>query len=151
VYNRPTVIGSITVPEGYEHTKQDYETAAWWSRIAVVPGEYNLVATFNDLTPDKVYWVSFSLCGTVVDEYFASLWGGVPISGESNAKIGRQDVHRLQEYGFSAAQEYANRGTILGFPAKLFDHVVISSQLYDAGNGRIGVLYSMTVGKVELV
>lgn len=64
-------IGVFRLTEPKEYTNH-YETAAWYQRVLVDPGDYDVILDTNGY-----HWVLVSLPGIVTKSDFTSLWGGV--------------------------------------------------------------------------
>lgn len=98
-------VGTYTVSEAFEHTKADYDCAAWSETIRVEPGDYPVMAEVDGAGavadfPGPVV----QLPGVVVRDYFASLYFGQPISKYDAAKnAGQQRTHRLSTYAHAWA------------------------------------------------
>jgi hypothetical protein len=106
MYQRPTQIGTLIVPDGMTKTRADYECAAWWTQVRLTPGPVPLVATFYQWNVEQgclAAMVGAAFPGHIEDEYMASLWCGVPIGGARNdpARIGTPFTLHLQTHAFS--------------------------------------------------
>ena len=104
------IIFRLTEPTEYT---RHYETAAWWTKITVQPGDYEArpIDQFNrDTTLEHAKWVVVTMPGVVLDEYMPSLYGGVPIAGSDRGKerVGQETTHSLSPYA------YAVRGYVKG-------------------------------------
>ena len=88
--------------------KADYETAAWWMKVLIQPGEYE--ATFVDVKgrpvpPRIAYYVHVAIPGVVVDAYFPALFGGVRLSdGKRPELIGTDTTYHLRFYAYEVAR-----------------------------------------------
>jgi len=82
-------IGTIEVAQDVVLHFQGYETAAWWEDVNVAAGSYPVQGEVDAQGKVKDL-VFFGLPGTVVADYFRSLWGGMPMG---------QDYDRTQNAG----------------------------------------------------
>lgn len=86
-------VGVYVLAADQTFTKNDYETASWWKKIAVKAGEHPVYLTHwygNRWT----FVVEFS--GIEVDQYFPSSYGGVPYtSGREPESNGKPEVYRI--------------------------------------------------------
>lgn len=89
------VIGWVDIPHATTQRLQ-YETAAWYTLVAVPAGRYLLTSVpWTSGSRERVWLLRCS--GTIVDQYMPALWGGVPIGSSPQ---GRQSpaVGRSQEW-----------------------------------------------------
>lgn len=78
---RPIIVGWLDLPHAITLRTQ-YEVAAWHTDARVEPGRYLIE---ESTSYERVIW-TIRFPGTIVSEYTAALWGGVPI--ESNVPQG---------------------------------------------------------------
>lgn len=88
-YAKPTVIGQVTIPEPFEHTRY-YEYAAYFQTIDVQPGTYDIVATYSSDTwaDQKPYYMTVKVPGTV--------------TFTNPGERGGEATHDIQIYGYQA-------------------------------------------------
>lgn len=76
------VIGAVRVNVPFTFHKNDYECAAWWEDHGAVTGVYPVTFEKEYHSPHDIY-----ACGQigalVTDDYFQSLWCGMPIGKEA--------------------------------------------------------------------
>lgn len=100
-------IGTLTVEEPTEYTDRSFETAAWSRTMMLTPGTY-------DLTTDG-YWAMATIPGTITEDYFASLWGGVPISKYDHTQnAGKPTQKHVQTYVYEVARAALQSGMLGG-------------------------------------
>jgi hypothetical protein len=98
----------IVVPEPIVVVDRSFETAAWSVTLTLDAGEYEMrpperrYGQHPDYDPrlHEGWWGRVP--GTVVEDYFASLWGGVPISPYDRFKnAGSRDrSYPVHTYGY---------------------------------------------------
>jgi hypothetical protein len=106
-YAHPTVIGQVTIPAPFEHTRY-YEYAAYFQTIIVEPGTYDIVATYSSDTwaDQKPYYMTVTVQGLV---RFSNPAPATPVSD--------MVTHEIQLYGYQADDaEGIWRGTITWAP-----------------------------------
>lgn len=117
------VIGEFIVPEDFEHTKRDYECAAWSETILVMKGSYPLygIVTDNQVDDFPGVWTIFN--GVVVKDYFQSLYCGMRVGEPYNIfkNAGQQSMHRVSTYAHALAIDilkgFSNGRNLIGFKA----------------------------------
>lgn len=103
------------VSEGAEFVTR-YETAAWYTRMQAEAGDYP-VKMFKDAgcrweTTDLAgaYWVLVTIPGTVIEDYFPSLFGGVVMTPyDKHQNYGEPTSHGLQVYSYLVMDALARR------------------------------------------
>lgn len=102
------------IADGSEVKTNYYETAAWYKTIRLDKGEHPISAEFRNEN-EIVDLVWFSIPGIVVEDYFQSLWCGVPIGGryDLNKNKGKQATWRSSFYCHALA-----KNLIEGVPTK---------------------------------
>jgi hypothetical protein len=73
-----TQVGLVKINKSWVHRNQ-YECAAWYEDREIVLGTYPLTLEVSRHSP-KALQLACKLDAVVVDDYFPSLWGGVPIN-----------------------------------------------------------------------
>ena len=68
----PTVVGTLTLDEPTEHTDRSFPSASWWRKLQLQPGTYDVVATYSREMLDRPYYLTVTIPGVTVDEYFVS-------------------------------------------------------------------------------
>lgn len=113
-----TTIGTITVQGG--ERRRSYEVAAWWTRFVFETQTVEL--RWNG------YYVSFTVAGRDVEEYFPSLFGGVPTGGGKFSEIDREATFTSRIYSYEVAEPVFNgeRDDIV-----LNDDVVVVTSTFD--------------------
>lgn len=87
----PLRVGTITlkVPTAF---RKLYECAAWYRDVRCLPQTVDLYV--SSMSGGQPYFMSWRFEGTIVDEYFQSLWCGVPVGKAYKAEhIGDPDVY----------------------------------------------------------
>lgn len=93
------IVGTVTIAFGREHTRT-YEVAAWWTKVALTPGVYEVHARYEHGTTRLVAKVP----GVITSSYTVSLFGGVPFGSEPQHEKHR-DVGRADEIALHVAFE----------------------------------------------
>lgn len=78
-------IGTLRIATAREITRY-MEVAAWFEKVLVQPGDYEVTANIGSPTGtvgDSVYWVHVRMPGVVTQSHTPSLFGGVRISSDS--------------------------------------------------------------------
>jgi hypothetical protein len=94
-YADGTVVGTITVGEGVEREER-YEYAAWYTRVLLTPGVYEVRAYHNRFVAE--------IPGVVLSDNFQSYFGGVAIGEryDSAQNAGKPFSYRIGWNPFSA-------------------------------------------------
>jgi hypothetical protein len=96
-------IGVFRLTEPKEYTNL-YETAAWYQRILVEPGDYDVI-----LDATQYPWVLVSLPGIVTKSDFTSLWGGVAFGKPKiDEDKGKESKYVIQMNPYNVADAVAN-------------------------------------------
>lgn len=96
------IVGTVTLNREYAFRDASYETAAWWREIRC--GPQTVPITAYDVEKGRVggsVYAGFS--GAVVEDYFPSLWGGVPVSSkpyDTRQHAGQQAEARWSCYAY---------------------------------------------------
>ena len=100
-------LGWIVVEPG-TRVRKHYEVAAWWTLLELEPGRYPVVARGISCLDDPVpYWAMVSIPGTIVEEFFPSLFGGVAYGLPDPSKnAGREDRYSMQMYAYQWKEEH---------------------------------------------
>lgn len=105
-----TQIGWVTLNADKVFTNNSYECAAWSEDVLVKAGRYPVeVYGLRFYEDGKLDWenggVYITLPGTIVSDYFPTLYCGVPVGGEYDSKknAGRTSEYHyhLREYEFA--------------------------------------------------
>ena len=90
----------IVVPEPVEVTDRSFETAAWWRKVLLTPGEYEMRPP--ERAPEGVGLWWGGIPGTVVEEDFQSLYFGMPIGKpyDRTQHAGREARYTTAIYGY---------------------------------------------------
>lgn len=80
------VVGYIRIndPDAYKYTRQ-YETASWFEIVKPDVGVYPLVLARGRFT-DEYSVQALNVPGTIVENWFQSLWAGVPVGKPWDSK-----------------------------------------------------------------
>ena len=107
---RPTVVGSVHVPDPVMYVDRSFPTASWWRELELAPGTYDLVATYSwedaarlakDPAADvRPYTLRVSLTGITTDEYFVNRV--LQHSSVAEKKLGAVHTVVLSCYGYQA-------------------------------------------------
>lgn len=88
-----TLVGTVVIPEGREY-QRSYEVAAWWTKMALTPGVYDVHAAVRGGGGGMVT-LGARVPGVIVSSYTVSLFGGVPFGTEpqydKHRDVGRAD------------------------------------------------------------
>ena len=137
-------LGVLTLDEPTVFTRS-YEVAAWWSKIQVDAGEYELVT--------NGYWVLCSLPGTIVAEHTPSLFAGVRFDtepqGERHRRVGQPSSYVIQSYLYDFARRAVHEGRTFEFGegrATLVDDLTATCSLYnpDGDGDRMVEIHSIS-------
>ena len=109
-------IGWLNLSEDKVFTDNGYECAAWFKNVAVKAGRYPMFidgnAIWADGRVDGTARIHADLPGTVVSDYFGSMFCGVPVGtydGSRNA--GKESSYWWELYAFSFA-EWVSTGKV---------------------------------------
>ena len=94
-------IGVIVLDNDTEMTNANFETAAWWEKLLIPAGEYEIMAEFEDYNKNKVKNAYVTYEGTVIADYFGALFFGNPVGTYDNYKNkGNHSSYSTFMYGF---------------------------------------------------
>lgn len=110
------LIGYRILKEDTVMVKNDYECAAWYERLLVKAGKYPIYAyRLSHYMKDGVYvtevdWSNYiHYEGTIIDDYFGTLYCGVPISTYDEKKnTGKKTQYSQHIYCYSLAKAVLN-------------------------------------------
>lgn len=145
MYYRPTKIGTLLLAEPQIYTV-NYEVAAWYTRVQVPAGEYDLTATFAE--GNRAYWVMVAMPGTIVEEYTPSLFGGVVIGkGNGDQRVGQPMTYHGQTYAYYVAGALAQGQPVWGgtLNIPLGEGITLTKHESTYGDGRPMTLYGLEV------
>ena len=74
-------VGVVRINKPFTSHNASFETAAWWEDTQSNVGVHPVYLSRNYLIPHNLYLYA-SVSGKVIDDNFAALWGGVPISNQ---------------------------------------------------------------------
>lgn len=115
-------IGTATLLKTTTFHDASFETAAWWQDVKCEPQTVPIHGQEQG-TPGAIYYLTpgWSFEGEIVDAYFPSLWGGVPIgSGDpTGGKIGLRASRHFHPYDYILCEVLLDRGGMFG------DHVKV--------------------------
>lgn len=94
-------VAHIYIPESISVTRQDYECAAWYAEMNLIPGEYPLIYYPR-------YQIYAEIPGIITKSNFSSYWGGNMIKGHFDENKGELGKYSLSLHGYDIA------GIILG-------------------------------------
>ena len=105
-------IGYITIKKDTEFVDNGYECAAWFEKIMVKAGRYPLFTEINCECDDGCILcgqVTARLPGTVVSDYFGSMYCGVPVGTYDGSKnAGKPAEYHWGVFDFSFAEYIYN-------------------------------------------
>jgi hypothetical protein len=80
----------VVVPPNSQYTKRNYETASWWTKYDLQPGEYEVI---NGFTPKRSYGWGFQVPGVIVEDNFPSSFGyGTTLPYDRNKNTGKEVI-----------------------------------------------------------
>lgn len=108
-------IGTVTVPAGQTRDKS-YECAAWYTKLALTPGTYDLFGQFevygqySGVKPEfvgteRMKWVTFTVPAVIIEDYFSALFCGNLIGNpyDKTQHAGQPDEYHCQLYPYQVA------------------------------------------------
>lgn len=122
-----TQIGWYNLKEDKEFCDRGYECAAWYENILVKAGKYPIVVyDFKTLENECGTEIdghcsnaSINMDGTIVDDYFGTLFCGVPVGTyDCKKNAGKESFYSFSRYLYSIAKEILNNPNT---PYELFD------------------------------
>ena len=105
------LVGYVVVPEDYVYHRADFETAAWYEDVEIKAGKYPVRVYSDDEIELDGGEVLFRGCyveysGTIVSDYFGTLFYGVPVGEYDSKKNAGQHTEFSQfMYGFNFAEK----------------------------------------------
>lgn len=81
----PEILGTIHLDKETEHYDHNYQVAAWWRRIMLLPGDYPVVVDAH-----SPMYATVLVNARIEEEYFPSLWGGVPVETGNDRRYAHQ-------------------------------------------------------------
>lgn len=101
-------IGWVIIEEDQVFHNASFSTAAWWEDVLVKAGKYPAYVHDPEIWKNGRLWchgVYATLPGTVVADYFASLYFGMPISDYDTKKnAGKQSRYTMHMYDYMFAE-----------------------------------------------
>lgn len=97
-------IGTARLTEATEYTDRSYPNAGWWRKVKCEPQEVEITS--------NGYWVCWGFDGTVTDEHFPAMFGGVAYGACRKDGVGEKATHTVQAYLYGIAE--AVRGPSTG-------------------------------------
>jgi hypothetical protein len=106
-------IGTYHVKDGETRTK-NFEVAAWYQELKVIPGDYPVHAMFEDgkALDTSVTW---QIPGTITSSCFDSLYGGFPVTGNRNRDVGQHTTYSSFTYAHALAKAILEKKEDLPF------------------------------------
>ena len=105
-------IGWFILKQDKVYCDNGYECAAWYENIAVNAGKYPLMVNRYDTRPDGqvgsrgVDMASVALDGVVVDDYFGSMFCGVPVGTyDCKKNAGKRSTYYWRWYLYGIAHD----------------------------------------------
>jgi hypothetical protein len=105
-------IGTVTIEPGTIRDRS-YETASWYKRIELDPGEYEVFALLETLGSGaredlkgkrQIAWIVYTIPGTVIEDNFPSSFGGFQFGSYDKSKnAGERETWSAQIYPHSIA------------------------------------------------
>lgn len=101
-------VGFIRINESFVHHNSNFECAAWWEDSRIETGVYPLILNERSQVPNNLNLIA-KLKAKVVDDYFPSLWGGLPI-GSKPYQPTRLGQERIITYNYDIVEAINNTG-----------------------------------------
>lgn len=103
------LVGHVTVSEPFESTEL-FEFAAWWRKHQIRPGTYAVHGEVQ-FHPTRITRLSVRFDTVVLDEYFASHFGGVPVGGDPCKRdVGKESTLSESCYDYDLSPEIIMHG-----------------------------------------
>lgn len=103
------VIGKILLTKPIEHTRRDYECAAWHQTHVTDTGVFDVKLTLNYLYPDQHPGAVAVIPATITDDFFPALFGGNMVAGTGKPKhVGQRTTHTISVPLYQAMQTCGN-------------------------------------------
>lgn len=86
---------TVTVEPDTVVTDRSFQTASWWSKLALEPGVYE----FKRNGSTDMYWATIP--GTIIEDYFASSFAGANVQPYDRTKnAGKPGSYSVMRYGY---------------------------------------------------
>ena len=98
---RELIEGKVIVKSGTIRTSRNFQTASWWEKLELDEGEYEFKV---DRPGGYMYWASVP--GTIIEDYFASSFGGASVQSYDRKKNeGRRSTYSVFRYDYQLKDE----------------------------------------------